>query len=262
MRDIYTRKSPRSGDCLIDKMGYYLELSRQDIDHLTDLQRQEQTWRVRDVVREMGAPTEMFYVVKTGWCFSYTIMADGRRQVLQIHHPGDVIGIPDIAYEHAVTGLQAATDICLCPFPKSRLDTIFTDSPRLTALIMTLGMIDHVVLLDRIRTIGRMNADERVAHFLLEILSRLRITNPDVGDSFELPLSQELIGDTLGLTNVYVSRTLSLMERAGLIERIDRSIRIADEQGLRDMADFQDRYYRIDTSWFPGGALEKLSAGV
>ncbi|MFD0390957.1 hypothetical protein ACFQ4K_29085 [Tistrella bauzanensis] len=38
--------------------------------------------------------------------------------MLQIHHPGDVIGIPDVAYERAVTGLQAATDICLCPFPK------------------------------------------------------------------------------------------------------------------------------------------------
>ena len=103
---------------------------------------------------------------------------------------------------------------------------------------------------------------EHARGVLGELGHRLRITNPDVGDSFELPLSQELVGDTLGLTNVYVSRTLSLMERAGLIERIDRSIRIADEQGLRDMADFQDRYYRIDTSWFPGGALEKLSAGA
>ncbi|MFD0390958.1 Crp/Fnr family transcriptional regulator [Tistrella bauzanensis] len=123
---------------------------------------------------------------------------------------------------------------------------------------MTLGMMDHVVLLDRIRTIGRMNADERVAHFLLEIVSRLRITSPDITDTFDLPLSQELIGDALGLTNVYVSRTMSLMERAGLIQRMDRAIRICDERALKDMADFQDRYYRIDTSWFPGGAAPAL----
>ncbi|WP_188576826.1 Crp/Fnr family transcriptional regulator (plasmid) [Tistrella bauzanensis] len=251
-------KRTQKTNCLIEKMGYYLDLSDPDIAHLASLQKHEQNWRQRDIVRESGAPADLLYVVKSGWCYSYTIMVDGRRQVLQIHHPGDVIGIPDVAYERAVTGLQAATDICLCPFPKNRLDEIFRDSPRLTALLMTLGMMDHVVLLDRIRTIGRMNADERVAHFLLEIVSRLRITSPDITDTFDLPLSQELIGDALGLTNVYVSRTMSLMERAGLIQRMDRAIRICDERALKDMADFQDRYYRIDTSWFPGGAAPAL----
>jgi len=114
-------------------------------------------------------------------------------------------------------------------------------------------MMDHVVLLDRIRTIGRMNADERVAHFLLEIVSRLRITSSDITDTFDLPLSQELIGDALGLTNVYVSRSFTALEKDGLIRRSNGSVEILEEDRMKRICDFSDRHTKLDTSWFPDG---------
>ena len=112
-------------------------------------------------------------------------------------------------------------------------------------------MVDQVVLLDRIRLLGRMSAKERLAHLLLEILCRLRIANRDMASSFRLPLTQEVIGDAIGLTNVTVSKTFGQLEDEGLIHRHEGSVEILEVEALRRATDFEDRYYKIDTSWFP-----------
>lgn len=243
-----------SESCLIAKLDHYVDLTVSDKDLLGKLEDEE--WHVdrKHQLRDGGDEVDSLYVVKTGWLFSYTILPDGRRQVLQLHYPGDIVGIPDLAFEHATTAIETLTGGCLCPFPKKALDEIFEQSPRVTALLFSIGMVDHVVLLDRIRAISRMSAMERLAHFLLEIQSRLRITDKDIGAEFELPLSQDVIGDAIGLTNVYVSKSFARMEERGDIRRDGRKIEICREDELRELCDFHDRYMRIDTSWFPEDA--------
>ncbi|MFD0390956.1 hypothetical protein ACFQ4K_29080 [Tistrella bauzanensis] len=59
-------KRTQKTNCLIEKMGYYLDLSDPDIAHLASLQKHEQNWRQRDIVRESGAPADLLYVVKSG----------------------------------------------------------------------------------------------------------------------------------------------------------------------------------------------------
>lgn len=240
-----------SQSCLVAKLNHYVELTTGDTELLEQLEEQEEDFGHRHELRDGGEEVDKLYVVKEGWLFSYTILPDGRRQVLQLHYPGDIVGIPDLAFEHATMAIETLTNCCLCPFPKKALDVIFKKSPRVTALLFSIGMVDHVVLLDRIRAISRMSASERLAHFLLEILSRLRITDPDIGTRFELPLNQNVIGDAIGLTNVYVSKSITQMEERGEIRRDGRTIEICREEHLRDLCDFHDRYIKIDTSWFP-----------
>ena len=88
-------------------------------------------------------------------------------------------------------------------------------------------------------------------HCLLEVVSRLRVTRRDLGARFELPLSQSMIGDAVGLTNVYVSRALTRLQREGLISRERHGIELVDETRMKHELDFEDRHFRIDTSWFP-----------
>ena len=250
--------SPNQNDdagrsCLVEKLGYYVTLSKDEEDHLARLEKQEQDAERGAQIRRGGEAADHLFVVKTGWLFGYTVLEDGRRQVLQLHFPGDIVGLPDLAFKHATTGLQSATEVVLCPFPKSGLDDVLTKSPTLTALLMSIGMVDHVVLLDRIRLVGRMSAKERIAHLLLEIMCRLRITNPGMEAEFRMPLTQDVIGDAVGLTNVYVSRTLGELEQEGFIQRSEGRVQIARENELRKLTDFEDRYFQMDTSWFPDG---------
>lgn len=240
--------------CLVEKIGYHIALCPDDAELLARLEEEEVAVTARSMVRDIGAPAERMYVVKAGWFFSAMVLPNGSRQILHIHYPGDIVGIPDIAFSRTAASLSAVTDGLLCPFPKSALYEVFERSPRLSALLFSIGMVEHAVLADRIRIISRMGAKERVAHFLLEVVSRLRVTRRDhAAVRFDLPLSQTMIGDAVGLTNVYVSRALKQLEDEGAIARDRRGIDILDEAAMKRWVDFEDRHFRIDTSWFPKG---------
>ncbi|MBU2360725.1 MAG: Crp/Fnr family transcriptional regulator [Alphaproteobacteria bacterium] len=238
--------------CLVTKLSHYIALDDDHKAQLASLEKAERDYGEGTEVYQNGDTAKDLYVVKTGWLYSYTDLPDGRRQIVKIHHPGDIIGFPDVALKHMTTTLCTAEAVTLCPFPKSSLDVILRESPRLSALLLSIGLRDQVVFIDLLRAMGRMKAQERVAYMLLDLISRLRITNHKMTDTIRLPLTQSQIGDYLGLTNVYISRTLIKMEEDGLILRHGDRMQILREDELSDMTDFRDRYADMDTSWFPG----------
>ena len=220
--------------------------------YLATLEQDERSFEAGADVYDEGLQARHLYVVKHGWFYGFADLPDGRRQIVKIYHPGDVIGFPDIAFHHATITVRAAEPGCLCPFPKARLNVILEGAPRLTALLLALAVRDEAILYDRIRATGRMSAMERVAYMLLELSARLSITVDDAPERFRLPLNQAEMGDYLALTNVYVSKTLSRMEDMELIERTnDKYVRILEREKLVQLCDFVDRYADLDISWFP-----------
>lgn len=243
--------SSNERSCLIEKLSAFIDLSVVDAQLLASLEKdtrefekQKQVWSIDDEIKNL-------YVVRKGWLVSYAVLQDGRRQVLELHYPGDVIGTPDMPFRHSTSNLLAIEDCVLCPFPKSAIDVIFTESPRLTALLFTLAMIDKSVNLDRLRVLGRMSARERVAHLLLEIHSRLTLTKGVSENGFYLPLSQFEIADAVGLTNVSVSNAFAKLEAENLISRDGRRVELLELSKLEDMSDYINRYREVDITWFP-----------
>ena len=239
------------GSCLVEKLSYYIELNEDARAHLAALEESEKVFpRHADVWCEHDRLTHL-YVVKSGWCYVYADMPDGRRQIVKVLHPGDIAGFPDIAFKAAATNLRTSEEACLCPFPKHKLDAIFERSPRLTALLFTLANRDLACMVDNLRAMGRMSARERIAWFLLDLIARLRITNRRMNDTIRMPLNQHEIGDALGLTHTYVSRTMRQMEEAGLIARQGNTIILRREEAMVEMVGFSNRYEHLDLSWFP-----------
>lgn len=241
----------KEASCLVKKLSHYVDIHEHDKELLAEIEKSERSYENGTDVYRGGDRNKELFVVKTGWLFSYTDLPDGRRQIIKLHQPGDVIGFPDVALKHLTTTLRTAEDVVLCPFPKSALDVILRTSPKLSALLLTLALRDHVVFIDLLRAMGRMSAVERVGYMLLDMAARLRITNKDMTDTFRLPLTQSQIADYLGLTNVYISKTLLKMEDQSLIQRNGNEIRLLREDDLIDQTDFQDRYCDMDVSWFP-----------
>ena len=237
--------------CLVNKLSNYIDLNGTDLDLLAELEGEEREYAQGSPVRKADERIENLYVVKYGWLFSSMELPDGRRQIVQIHHAGDIIGMPDIALDRAALNVQAITDVTLCPFPKRHLDKIFTTSPRLIALLFTISLRDQVIFTEKLRSIGRMSARERVAHFLLDIAHRLRITNSGMASTFRLPMTQTEIGDATALTSVTISKTMMQLQLDKLIDRRDGHVSLRDERTLIKMCDYVDRYSDMDTSWFP-----------
>ena len=107
---------------------------------------------------------------------------------------------------------------------------------------------------ERLIDIGRRSALERVAHFLLELLVRLRIIGLADDCSFRMPLTQELIGDILGLTSVHVSRMLRQLRMDGFLAIEGQQVTIRNIEGLSALADFERTYldhFRMSEALFP-----------
>ena len=237
--------------CLVEKLSHYIDIDDVAEKHLASLEEHERNFSRHQEVYSEGDALKYLYVVKEGWFYAYTDMPDGRRQIIRVLHPGDIVGFPDIAFVDATCNVRASEDGCLCPFPKRKLDAIFRESPKLTALLFSIANRDHAGVIDTLRAMGRMDARERLSYFFLDLITRLRITNKSMVNTIRMPMNQHEIGDALGLTHTYVSKTIREMEDAGLISRDGPTLTIEQEKQMIGMIDFADRYSKLDTSWFP-----------
>ena len=126
---------------------------------------------------------------------------------------------------------------------------LLAQNTRLASHLYAMSALNHVVMMDRMQSIARQKPKARVAHFLLEMTNRVRVTSKfhsgESGNSltFNLPMVQDLFADCVGLTAVHVSRTLTWMKREGLIARPSRTlITIKDEAALIELSNYKNRY--------------------
>ena len=82
---------------------------------------------------------------------------------------------------------------------------------------------------------------------------RLRVTDDSIEDSFDLKLTQEEIGDSIGLTSVHVNRMIRQMEQEGLISRTNGRFRMLDMERLEDIGHYTNRHRDMDLDWLPVG---------
>ena len=81
--------------------------------------------------------------------------------------------------------------------------------------------------------------------------SRLRLVDGLTDASFELPLTQQDLGDAVGLTKAHVNRSLKALAATGLLERDGKIIRITDVDALSKLVDFHDRHAHVVIDWLP-----------
>jgi CRP-like cAMP-binding protein len=107
-------------------------------------------------------------------------------------------------------------------------------------------LVDASIYREWIANIGRRDALARVAHLLCEFSLRLRVAGLGQENGYEMPMTQEQIADTVGLTSVHVNRTLKALEAENLIERRStRAITIGDWRKLADAGDFDSTYLHM-----------------
>ena len=186
-----------------------------------------------------GEPSEELFNVIEGWGFQYQLLEDGRRQIVRILLPGDFVGFQADLFAPLEHSAQALTEMRLCIFPRHNIIELFRSEPQLALRLTWMLARDDSRAQEWLINIGRRSARERVAHFLLELYYRVRMRAEEpLGASIPLPLTQEHIGDALGLTSVHVNRTLRDLRESGLLVVSNRLLNITDPDGLALVAGF------------------------
>jgi CRP-like cAMP-binding protein len=241
---------------LARKLAWFGELTDEDIEILDALHTTTRAVRRnRDIVSE-GRNYEMMFVLLDGSAVRYRVLRDGRRQVLNILLPGDFVGFPGCFFANALYAVTALTDAVVSSVPFSVLLGLFERHPRLAATIFWSFACEAAIYAEHLIDVGRRSAVERVAHFLLELLNRLRIVGLADEKSYRMPLTQELIADALGLSVPHVSRTLRQLREDRLVTIEEQRVVINDIDGLAALADFEQAYlgqFRIPASFGGGG---------
>jgi CRP/FNR family transcriptional regulator, anaerobic regulatory protein len=191
------------------------------------------TIRAHKNIKSVGEQSDRVYVICEGWAFRFVQLPDGRKQILSILIPGDLI-TPTRLFDDTVRfSVQAITDARYCSYSRSMLRA------RLTVDFALLDAWAEVLLAERrwniglVSDLGARSADERIAHLILGLRTRLERRGMTVGSSINFPLSQRLIAEATGLTPEHVSRVLGRFRSEGLIETAKGILRILDIAGLQ-----------------------------
>lgn len=114
--------------------------------------------------------------------------------------------------------------------------------PLIARALWLAGLVDESALRAWTVSLGKRDAAERLAHLICELFVRLGIAGSDRTDGFDLPLTQEELGDALGLTPVHVNRVLRHLREAGLMSFKNRTVEIVDFPKLQKVAGFDPGY--------------------
>lgn len=178
-----------------------------------------------------GDHFQFLYVVRSGTFKSRVLLADGREQVNGFCMAGEILGLDGVACNAHASSAIALEDADVCVISYAHLTELAAANPGLLQVLAR--MMSREILREHrlITLLGSMNAEERLAAFLLNLSHRLKIRGYSPVE-FHLRMSRAEIGSYLGMTLETVSRTFSAFQQLRLLEVDKRHIRLLDMEGL------------------------------
>jgi CRP-like cAMP-binding protein len=231
---------------LVDKLAYRQELTGEDRAALLSLPHTIKTLEANHyIVREFDRATHSC-VMLSGFSVRHKIVAGGERQIVSIQMKGEVVDLQNSLLGVADHSVQMLTAGKVAMIPRDEVMKLAFERPAVGKAMWIDTLVDASIFREWIANVGRRDARTRIAHLLCEFSLRLEVAGIGQPTNYELPMTQDQLGDASGLTLVHVNRTLKALEADGLIERATpRGITIGDWKKLAAAGDFNSGYLHM-----------------
>ena len=229
-------KSVSCHDCPIRKLETFRSFEKTELDFISGFKTGELSADAGATILVEGSHSAHLFTLLSGWAFRYKTLEDGRRQILNFALPGDLVGLQGSVAGEMQHSVEALTPLSLCVFEKQRLREVFTGHPELAYDITWIAAREERILDEHLLSVGRRSALERAA-YLLAFLDQ-RSAAAGMKSDRRLPLNQQHVADTLGLSAVHTNKTLRRLRLAGLIELDGGRLRIGELGQLQRLADY------------------------
>jgi CRP-like cAMP-binding protein len=199
----------------------------------------------QDIVRE-GDRVSRCCALLEGFACRYKMTAQGKRQIMSFHIPGEV---PDLQSIHLKTmdhTLQTLTPSKVGFVTHEAIDDLCGRYPRIAGALWRDTLIDAAIFREWMINIGRREAFARAAHLFCEMLTRMRAIGLAQDHSCQLPISQGELGDALGISHVHANRTIQDLRKAGLISLKGSTFKALDWEGLKTAGEFDPTYLHLE----------------
>ena len=240
---IVTDLEPESGSsALVRKLGALCLMSEEEIEFLEGLQNNTlSVERGHDFIEE-GSNLRTTFIVMEGWAIRYEILSNGRRQILSYALPGDILGLHVNFKATATYSAAALTPLKLAAVDPRRVLEISQKYPILAAGLSWCTAREFAILGDQAVRLGRLSAQQRLAHLFLELWHRMKLIGENEDRWLEMHMTQMDLADTLGMSLVHANRSLKALSERGLISRTRDYIRLEDISTMTDFAEFNPEH--------------------
>ncbi len=233
-----------STNIFVAKLSSYIDLSIEEHQVIEELTQNSMTFdEGQDIIFE-SEKNSSAYLLQSGWAIRYKIVPDGGRQIISYLLPGDIFGFRESLFELSDDSVQALTPVIVHCIPAENIAEICDSHTNLSLAFTWARAREQAILTEHIVRLGRRNAYERLGHLLLELLHRLQLVEKAGNSDYFLPLTQEVLADTLGLSIVHVNRTLRKLRNDLMIE-LDpktRRLRILDVDALSEATGYDQSF--------------------
>lgn len=202
------------------------------------------------IVREGDRPTHCCLVL-SGFAIRHKVAGNGKRQIVNVHMAGDMVDLQNSLLSVADHDVGALTTLKGAFIPREAIVDVAFAHPAVGKALWLETLIEGSISREWITNVGRRDSQRRLAHLLCEFAYRLDAVGLGPECNYELPMTQEDLADTVGLTAVHVNRSLRALDAAGLTQRTRRSVVIKDLEKLARFSDFRSNYLHLPSHALP-----------
>lgn len=226
----------------VDKLHGFSQLNSVEIAVLAEATSRPMKVAVRtDLIREGDRPGPVFVMLE-GWACRYKILPNGTRQVLAYLMPGDCCDLNIGLLAEMDHSIQVITPALVATIERPVMDAILDEHRGIAKAMYIAQLVDEGTMRAWITSMGRRTSVERVAHLMCELYLRARNIGLIDGPELELPLSQLLLADSLGMTPVHLNRILKILRESGSMTIARGTLHIKDPGKLIQIAGFDENY--------------------
>jgi CRP-like cAMP-binding protein len=235
-----------AGSPLARKLGAFVTLSERELAVLEVFHQRRRTFDPGVDLVSQGQLGQSAFILADGWVCSYKLQSSGTRQIVDFQVPGDFLGLRSVLFRTSDHNAEAITKVEVSEVSSSDLIDAFATTPRLAMAVLWAASRDEAMVVEHLVDIGRRNALERTAHFLLELGARLKLVGLGTKEGYACPLSQYMLADALGLSGVHINRVLRQLREQRLLTFRGGQVIFNDFERLVDLADFDTAYLDQD----------------
>ncbi len=229
------------------KMRRRNDVSEEEEEALRDAVNRTQAHKAKRTIIRSEVELTTSNLLVEGLVCRYKDLPDGRRQVLELHVPGDFVDLHSFPLSRLDHNIMALTDSQIAVVPHEALRGITEKMPHLSRLLWFSTALDASIHREWMLSLGRRSALGRIAHLFCELHVRLGIVGMTEELSYPLAITQTDLSEITGLTAVHVNRTLKELREQELATLRSGTVTIHDWERLTEVADFDSGYLFLET---------------
>lgn len=227
---------------LISRLRISSGISEDDIREIEALPIVVQHFPAESYVVRDGERATDCCLIADGFCVRSKTIASGNRQILSLHIPGEIPDLMSLFLHVMDHDLMTLTPCTLGLINHETLRKLHHRRVTLAEMFWRDTLIDAAMFREWIVNVGQRPAPARLAHVMIELRERLRLIDRVDGNDFEMPMTQEQIGEALGITAVHANRVIKQLRQEGIVEFHRGRVKVLDEGKFLELADFDGRY--------------------